>query len=118
MIPQGIQTQATNAGAWIDTSSDLVKQIKKLEHDSEALGRVRATLVVNYGPSRATDGIVIKDHRSELSMLVDILQEYHNRIDVFTKWLEAELNDGTCPEFLAAIRKVQDRFLSLKVNAE
>ena len=114
MIPQGIQTQATNAGAWIDTSSDLVKQIKKLEHDSEALGRVRATLVVNYGPSRATDGIVIKDHRSELSMLVDILQEYHNRIDAFTKWLDSELKDFAHPEYLEVISRVRDKFLSLK----
>jgi hypothetical protein len=116
MIPQGIQTQMTNgkALAFGDTSSDLVKQIKKLEHDSEALGRVRATLAVNYGPERATDGIVIRENQSELSMLVDVLQEYHNRIDVFKKWLDSELKDFAHPEYLEVISRVRDKFLSVK----
>jgi hypothetical protein len=116
MIPQGIQAQTTSGNAWAfrDTSSDLVSKIQKLERDSEALGRVRATLVVNYGPERATDGIVIKENQSELSMLVDVLQEYHNRIDVFRRWLDSELNEGTCPKFIAAIKKVQDKFLGQK----
>ena len=31
----------------------------------------------------------------------------------FMAWLDSEVQEGTCPEFLAAIRKVRDKFSKL-----
>ncbi len=31
----------------------------------------------------------------------------------FMAWLDSEVQEGTCPEFLAAIRKVRDKFSQL-----
>ncbi len=31
----------------------------------------------------------------------------------FMAWLDSEVQEGTCPEFLAAIRKVRDKFAQL-----
>ena len=82
MVPHGTVLPATagNAGVYLDTSSDLVKQIEKLEHDSEALGRVRATIAVNFSPERATDGIVIEKHPSVLHMLIAVIEAYRNNL--------------------------------------
>jgi hypothetical protein len=85
MIPHGTITPATsgNAGVYLDTSSDLVKQIEKLEHDSEALGRVRATIAVNFSPERATDGIVIEKHPSVLHMLIAVIEAYRKKLTAY-----------------------------------
>jgi hypothetical protein len=82
MVPHGTVLPATagNAGVYLDTRSDLVKQIEKLEHDSEALGRVRATIAVNFSPERATDGIVIEKHPSVLHMLIAVIEAYRKKL--------------------------------------
>jgi hypothetical protein len=85
MVPHGTVLPATagNAGVYLDTSSDLVKQIEKLEHDSEALGRVRATIAVNFSPERATDGIVIEKHPSVLHMLIAVIEAYRKKLTAY-----------------------------------
>lgn len=76
-------TVYTNAGAYLDTSSDLVKQIKKLEHNENALGEVRATIVINFSAERATDGIVIKEHPSVLHMLIQVIEAYRKKLTAY-----------------------------------
>ena len=76
-------TAYTNAGAYLDTRSDLVKQIEKLERDENALGEVRATIVLNFSTERATDGIVIKEHPSVLHMLVAVIEAYRKKLTAY-----------------------------------
>jgi hypothetical protein len=76
-------TAFTNAGAYLDTNSDLVKQIKKLEQDAEKLGELRATLVLNFSEQRATDGIVIKEKPNELSMLIEVIEAYRKKLTAY-----------------------------------
>jgi len=78
--PNPVMSAFANAGAYLDTRSDLVKQIENLEHDAEALGRVRATIAVNFSPERATDGIVIEKHPSVLHMLIAVIESYRKKL--------------------------------------
>jgi hypothetical protein len=41
----------------------------------------------------------------------------HTQIDEFQHWLDLELIEGTCPEFLAAIRKVRAKFVEIMKNS-
>ncbi len=78
-------TAYTNFGAYLDTRSDLVKQIEKLERDENALGEVRATIVLNFSAERATDGIVIKEHPSVLNMLIQVIEAYRKKLAAYQR---------------------------------
>ena len=71
---------STTNGGVLDGRSDLVKQIQKLEAAAEDLGRVRATLLVNFGPERAHDGIVIQEHPSTVHMLFQVCEAYGRKL--------------------------------------
>ena len=71
---------ARTSGEIPDNRSNLVKQIQKLESEAEDLGRVRATLLVNFGSQRAHDGIVIKEHPNTVHMLFEVCEAYGRKI--------------------------------------
>jgi type IV secretory pathway VirB4 component len=74
---------AVTSGAFLDTRSDLVKKIQKLEDDASELGQLRAAIVLNFSEQRATDGIVIKEHPSVVNMLVQVIEAYRKKLTAY-----------------------------------
>ena len=76
---------ARTGGEIPDNLSDLVRQIQNLETAADELRRVRATLLVNFGPEWAHDGIVIKEHPSTVHMLFQVCEAYSRKLAESTK---------------------------------
>lgn len=60
---------------------ELVKEIEEIKDDATSiLGSIKATLVINYGPSgRAVEGLILT-HDAPLSMLMNILNYYQTAL--------------------------------------
>ena len=51
--------------------------------------------------------------REAVGTVREVLDDSQSQTDKMLAWLDGELQEGTCPEFLAAIRKVREKFIEI-----